>query len=81
MPLNQLNLQPANPEQHFAAIAALMNTQDTEPNTAGTLMEWYNKQQENDIRFSVVVTPADKYWGSMGSIERSPTWREIIVYT
>src|SRR4030042_3410978 len=66
MPLNQLNLQPANPEQHFTAIASLMNTQETEPNTAGTLMEWYNKQQENDIRFSVVVTPAGQLLGFNG---------------
>jgi L-amino acid N-acyltransferase YncA len=66
MPLNQLNLQPANPEQHFATIAALMNTQDTEPNTAETLTEWYNKKPETDIRFSVVVTPLGQVLGFNG---------------
>ncbi len=42
--LNPISIKPAEPKQHFAAIAQLMNTQDSEPNTAETLAEWYGKQ-------------------------------------
>ena len=40
MDLKPISIQPADPANHFAAIADLMNTQATEPNTAGTLYEW-----------------------------------------
>jgi L-amino acid N-acyltransferase YncA/RimJ/RimL family protein N-acetyltransferase len=66
MQLNQIILQTADPTHHFAAIASLMNTQETEPNTAGTLTEWYNKQLDNGIKFTVAVTPSGEVLGFTG---------------
>jgi mycothiol synthase len=66
MPVNQIYLQPAVPEQHFAAIALLMNTQDTEPNTAKTLAEWYSKQREETTQFTVAVSPMGEVPGFSG---------------
>ena len=66
MDLKHINIQPADPSRHFAAIAGLMNTQETEPNTAESLAEWYNKQQEDGIRFSVAVIPEDEVLGFNG---------------
>jgi len=66
MDLTHLSIQPADPLRHFAAIADLMNTQETEPNSAASLAEWYNKQIEDGIRFSVAVTPDGKVIGFNG---------------
>ena len=66
MDLTHLSIQPADPLRHFAAIAGLMNTQETEPNSAASLAEWYNKQIEDGIRFSVAVTPDGKVIGFNG---------------
>jgi L-amino acid N-acyltransferase YncA len=62
----EVSLQPADPTDHFAAIAALMNTQETEPNTAETLAEWYNKQLVDGVHFAVVVSPECKVLGFNG---------------
>jgi len=56
MELKLIAIQPADPDRHFTAIANLMNTQETEPNSATSLAEWYNKQLEDGIRFSVAVS-------------------------
>ena len=66
MDLKHINIQPADPSHHFAAIAALMNTQETEPNTVESLSEWYNKQLEDGIRFGVAVTSEDDVLGFNG---------------
>jgi len=68
-----LRLQPVEPEHHFAAIAALMSTQETEPSTAKTLAEWYNKQLEDGIWFWVAVSPADEVLGFSGLYHSSLT--------
>jgi mycothiol synthase len=66
MDRKQITIEPDDPEHHFAAIAALMNTQETEPNTAETLAEWYNKQPEDGIRFNAAVSPERKLLGFNG---------------
>lgn len=66
MDLTHISIQPADPLRHFTAIADLMNTQETEPNSAASLAEWYNKQIEDGIRFSVAVTPDGKVIGFNG---------------
>jgi mycothiol synthase len=72
MDLKYLDLQPAIPQHHFAAIAALINSQETEHNTPESLTEWYNKQVENEIRFYVLVTKPGDILGFNG-IYRSYT--------
>lgn len=49
-------LEPADPSLHFGAIAALMSTHETEPNTASTLAEWYTKQLPDGIWMTVATT-------------------------
>jgi L-amino acid N-acyltransferase YncA len=66
MDLKHINIQPADPSRYFAAIAALINTQETEPNTVESLSEWYNKQLEDGIRFGVAVTSEDEVRGFNG---------------
>ena len=66
MDLYQITILPADPNRHFAAIARLMNTQETEPNTAESLAEWYNKQLEDGVKFAVAVTSGDKVVGFDG---------------
>jgi mycothiol synthase len=68
-----LRLQPVEPERHFTAIAALMSTQETEPSTAETLAEWYNKQLEDGIWFWVALSPADEVLGFSGLYHSSLT--------
>jgi RimJ/RimL family protein N-acetyltransferase len=63
MDFNQIKIGLADPNRHFAAIAALMNTQETEPNTAETLSEWYNNQLKNGIRCGVAVSAEDEVLG------------------
>jgi len=72
MPPDPISLQPANPEQHFVALAGQINTQETEPSTPETLADWYNKQVEEAIRFTVAVTPLGQVVGFNG-IYRSYT--------
>ena len=55
MNLESIKLIPAETDRHFAAIAELMNTQETEPNSAATLREWYDKHLEDGIWFSVAI--------------------------
>ncbi len=61
-----INLEAAIPERHFAAIAALINTQETEPNTASTLSEWYQQHQEDGAWFNVATTPQGQVVGFNG---------------
>jgi len=57
MDLHRITLQPADPTIHFAAIAALMTSQETEPTTESSLLDWYNRQLELGIQFTVAVDP------------------------
>jgi mycothiol synthase len=66
MDLKQVALQPADPGHYFADVAALMNTHETEPNTAATLTEWYHKQLEDGVRFTVAVSAQGKVLGFNG---------------
>ena len=72
MDLTQISLQTADPEHYFEAVTSLMNIQDTEPNTAESLAEWYKKQVDNDVRFKVLVTELGEVLGFCG-IYRSYT--------
>jgi len=63
MDLKPISIQPADPANHFAAIAVLLNTQETEPNTAGTLYEWYKKQLVDGIRFTAALSPGGEVLG------------------
>jgi hypothetical protein len=60
MDLTKNNIQPADPGRDFATIAALLTTQETEPSTAESLLEWYNKQPADQIRFSVALSPHEQ---------------------
>jgi RimJ/RimL family protein N-acetyltransferase len=66
MDLTEIKIQPIDQAAHFAAIATLMNTVDTEPNTAESLAEWYNKQSENERKFEVAVDPLASVLGFYG---------------
>ena len=66
MDLKQVTLQSADPGHYFADVAALMNTQETEPNTAATLTEWYQKQLEDGVRFTVGISAQGKVLGFNG---------------
>ncbi len=66
MDLTHLSIQPAEPLRHFAAIAALLSGQETEPTTEQSLFEWYNRQLEDGIQFMVAVSQADTVLGFNG---------------
>ncbi len=53
--LNRISLQPADPTRHFSSIASLMTSQETEPTTERSLMDWYTRQLELGILFTVAV--------------------------
>ncbi len=57
MDLNRVSLQPADPAIHFAALAALLTSQETEPTTESSLLDWYKRQLELGIQFTVAVDP------------------------
>lgn len=61
-----ISIITAVPGEHFDAIAGLMNTQETEPNTADTILEWYNKQLEDGVRFNVAVSRQGRVLGFSG---------------
>jgi L-amino acid N-acyltransferase YncA len=57
MDLKEITIQAIDPAAHFGAVAALMNTIETEPNTADSLAEWYYKQLMDGILLFVAVNP------------------------
>lgn len=61
-----VKLTPAIPGIHFATIAALISSQETEPSTQQTLTEWYNKQLVDGILFTAAVTPEGSVVGFNG---------------
>ena len=56
MDLNAFTIRPANPELHYAHIAQLMSSQQTEPTTAVSLAEWYAKRLERGINMNVALS-------------------------
>jgi L-amino acid N-acyltransferase YncA len=66
MNLESIKLIPAEPDRHFAAIAELMNTQETEPNSADTLKEWHGKHLEDGIWFTVAISEDGEVNGFSG---------------
>jgi len=56
-------LLPAEPARHFAAIAALISSQETEPSNQRTFTEWYNKRQDSGIRVTVAADKQDLVLG------------------
>jgi RimJ/RimL family protein N-acetyltransferase len=66
MDLKAIKILPLDPGAHFAAVAALMNTVETEPNTPESLAEWYHKQSDDTIIFAVAVDPAGIVLGFTG---------------
>jgi RimJ/RimL family protein N-acetyltransferase len=66
MDLTEIEIIPLDPGVHFPAVADLMNTIETEPNTSESLAEWYEKQDQAGIRFAVAVSPAGLVQGFNG---------------
>jgi L-amino acid N-acyltransferase YncA len=66
MKLNPVIYQPANPERHFAAIARLISGEEGEPTTEKSLLDWYRRQLEAGIWFTVVTTPDEQVLGFNG---------------
>lgn len=66
MDLKDVQLIPAIPDRHFAAIAALISSQETEPSNQQTLTDWYNRQVADGILFTVAADSADRVLGFDG---------------
>jgi len=66
MDLIDIKIQPIDTAVHFGVVAALLNTVETEPNTAESLAEWYNKQLADGILFHVAVDPGGNVLGFNG---------------
>jgi L-amino acid N-acyltransferase YncA len=66
MDLNTIRLQPADTAKHFASIAQLISSQETEPTTETSLAEWYAKRQERGISLSVALSPDGEVLGFNG---------------
>ena len=62
----EIRLQPADPPRHFTAIAALISSQETEPSTQRSLTEWYSKQLDDGILFTVAIDHNDQVLGFNG---------------
>jgi len=56
MDLSSITLKPAEADLHYASIARLMSSQETEPTTTGSLAEWYAKRQERGISMNVALS-------------------------
>jgi mycothiol synthase len=54
--LTDILLQPADPQRHFAAMAALFSTFETEPTTPESLLEWYHNRLKHGIRLTAALT-------------------------
>ncbi len=57
MLLEDVRLLPVEPDRHFAAIAVLLSSEETEPSTQQTLTEWYRQRQSSGILLSTAVNP------------------------
>ncbi len=66
MDLREIQIIPLDPGIHFPAVAALLNTVESEPNTPESLAVWYNKELNDQIRFAVAVTPVGVVLGFYG---------------
>ncbi len=66
MNLAEIRILTAEPTAHFAAIAALMSSEETEPTTAESLAEWYARQLPDGGRLAVAISPAGQVYGFNG---------------
>ncbi len=64
--MDSIRLIPADPDRHFATIAALISTQETEPSNQRSLAEWYKDQSEDGILFTAAVNTDDTVLGFSG---------------
>lgn len=53
MPDSAFTLHPPDPERHFAAIAALLTSFETEPTSESGLLRWYQRELEQGLRMCV----------------------------
>ncbi len=66
MLLNDVRLLPAEPDRDFAAIAALISVEETEPSTPQTLAQWYRQRQLYGIRLTTAVNSDGQALGFNG---------------
>lgn len=66
MDLKTISLLPADPDRHFKDIAALLSSQETEPTTPETLLEWYNQHLLEGIQLTVALSTGDSFCGFNG---------------
>jgi len=77
MDLTHISIQPADPLRHFAVIAALMSTQETEPTTEKSLFEWYNRQLEGGIQLTIPVSPEGRVLGFNGIYRENLNYEQL----
>ncbi len=63
MDMDTFRLVTAIPGQHFAAIAALLSSQETEPSTQRTLTEWYERRLGDGIHLTAAVDSLEQVAG------------------
>jgi mycothiol synthase len=63
MERENVRLLIADPARHFAAIAVLISSQETEPSNQRSLTEWYNKQIDDGILITAAVDVSDQLLG------------------
>ena len=77
MDLPRISIQPADPMRHFAAIASLLTSQETEPTTAQSLTEWYERQLEVGIQLSVALTPQGNVLAFNGTYRENLNYEQL----
>lgn len=66
MDKTDIRLLTADPSCHFAAIAVLISSQETEPFNQQTLTDWYTRQLQDGILFTAAVDRDDDVLGFNG---------------
>ena len=66
MNIQEIHLLRAQPGPNFAAIANLISSQETEPSTQESLTQWYKKQLEEGIQFTVALDSGGNVLGVSG---------------
>jgi len=77
MDLSLISIQPADPVRHFAVIANLMTSQETEPTTEQSLVEWYKRQLKDGIQLSVALSPQESVLGFNGIYRENLNYRQL----
>ena len=63
MDLSTITLQPADPTPHFASIAKLISSQETEPTSETSLNDWVALRKERGISLTVALDPDGQVLG------------------